>query len=388
MSPLFLRKLTLLLAASLTVMAGATVAAALPAMRDHFQATPQVDLLTRLVITMPALFIAFTAPAAGLIADRLGRLRLLFVCLVLYTLGGMSGFFLDDLYFILGGRALLGLAVAGTMTVTVALAGDYFTGEARTSFLSLQAAFMALGGLVFVSLGGFLADFSWRFPFLIYAFALVVLILAISFLQEPKRQPSPRSADGKRIKAPLPGLAWLIYAIAFCGMVLFYLVPVQIPFLLKQVGTESNTLIGLAIGLVTVSAATASGSYRRIRDRLGYWQISLFTFLMLALGYGFVWLADSYAGIAFGIFISGTGAGMVMPNSNVWLLSVAGEQARGAAVGGLTAAIFLGQFASPLLVAPMTSAGISLNGAFGWAALGSLVLAGGCTLGWQISKRR
>jgi hypothetical protein len=48
-------KATLLLSSSLTVMAGATIAPSLPAMRDYFAATPNTDFWVRLVLTVPAL---------------------------------------------------------------------------------------------------------------------------------------------------------------------------------------------------------------------------------------------------------------------------------------------------------------------------------------------
>ncbi|WP_278913668.1 hypothetical protein [Deinococcus wulumuqiensis] len=60
--PTTLTALALLFAATLTIMAGATIAPSLPAMREHFSALPQRDVLVRLVLTLPALVIALTWP--------------------------------------------------------------------------------------------------------------------------------------------------------------------------------------------------------------------------------------------------------------------------------------------------------------------------------------
>jgi hypothetical protein len=54
----FLVKATLLLVSTLTVMAGATIAHSLPAMRQHFSEVPNADYWVRLILTVPALFIA------------------------------------------------------------------------------------------------------------------------------------------------------------------------------------------------------------------------------------------------------------------------------------------------------------------------------------------
>jgi MFS family permease len=48
---------------------------------------------------------------------------------------------------------------------------------AHAQFLGLQAAFMGLGGMVFLTLGGYLADLNWRLPFLIYLLAWLILQL-------------------------------------------------------------------------------------------------------------------------------------------------------------------------------------------------------------------
>ncbi|MEO0013265.1 MAG: Bacillibactin exporter, partial [Cyanobacteriota bacterium] len=158
-------KATLLLTSTLTVMSGATIAPSLPAMQEYFADVPNSALLVRLVLTIPALFIAIGGLFAGQLVDRLGRKPLLIGSALLYGIAGSSGFILNSLGAILVGRALLGLSVAGIMTGVTTLIGDYYTGQTRANFMGLQAAFMGLGGVVFLSVGGFIADLNWRFPF-------------------------------------------------------------------------------------------------------------------------------------------------------------------------------------------------------------------------------
>ena len=112
-SPLL--KLTLLLTSTLTVMAGATIAPSLPGMEKHFSelGVANAELLVRLVLTFPALFIMIGSPIAGIIIDKFGRKPPLAASVLLYGLAGSSGSYLESLELILVGRALLGLAVAG-----------------------------------------------------------------------------------------------------------------------------------------------------------------------------------------------------------------------------------------------------------------------------------
>ena len=172
-------KVTLLLASMMTMMAGAVMAPSLPQINEHFMAIPNADMLTRLIITLPALFIAFLAPVAGWFIDKFGRKQILIYSLVLYGFAGTSGFFLNNMFSILVSRALLGMAVAGIMTTAVTLIGDYFEGDERNTFMGMQAAFMGFGGVVFIAMAGLFADIRWNYPFLIYGFSFLVLILVI-----------------------------------------------------------------------------------------------------------------------------------------------------------------------------------------------------------------
>lgn len=209
---------TLLLASSLTVMAGAVIAPALPAMEAHFADVPNSGTWVRLVLTISALPIVLGAPLAGLIGDRGGRTRLLLASILLFAGAGSSGLYLDSLGAILVGRVLLGAAMAGLMTSTTALIADYYDGAQRARFMGWQAAAMTLGGVVFLTGGGLLAELGWRFPFAIYLLPLPLVVLAWYALPEPVRsgasthggRPShdgatPRGTTSLQSDEPVPG---------------------------------------------------------------------------------------------------------------------------------------------------------------------------------------
>jgi MFS family permease len=341
-------RLLLLLLSSLTVMAGATIAPSLPAMAEHFAATPGVDLLSRLVLTLPALLIAVAAYPSGWVIDRLGRRAPLLAGVLLYALAGASGLALDSLPAILFGRALLGLAVAMLLTATTTLIGDLMPPGPRERFMGLVASFMGFGGVVFLTAGGLLAELGWRGPFAIYLLALPLLAWAAT-LPETGGRHAPTLPGG-----PFPyGLAAALYFTATLHMVIFYLIPVQVPFVLRQMQHPSPTLAGLAIAASTLAGAAASLAYSLLLPRLGHRRVFSLGFSVMALG-GFVTgLALSTGTLVLGLAIAGLGGGIVMPNYSAWLLARCPPAARGRAMGGLIAAIFMGQFLSPLLAQPV-----------------------------------
>jgi len=368
-------KVLLLLASSLTALAGAIMAPTLPSIRDAFIDYPLIDVLARLVLTLPALLISFFSPVAGYVTDKLGRKKLLIFSLLLYGIGGTSGFYLENLYLILAGRAVLGIAVAGVMTTATTLIGDYFEGDARNAFLGLQASFMALGGALYVTLGGALTDISWRYPFLIYGFAWILIPFSQWILFEPQADDTDSQHVGNEA-VPQQGTRFFVYAMAFMGMVIFYMIPVQIPFLMGELPAISNTLVGLAISGSTIAAGLASLNYSRIKRHLSYLQIYAGSFLMNSLGYTIIAYATGYWGFVVGLILAGVGSGLIFPNSSLCVIAIAPLNTRGRWIGGLTTAFFLGQFMSPILVEPLRRF-MTLNLTFVWVAGGLLILSMG-----------
>lgn len=372
------RTAALLLIACLTVMAAATIAPALPRMADAYQGVASVELVTKLVLTTPALAIALCAPLAGAIIDRFDRLTLLRGSLVLYGLAGAAGYVLHDLHAILASRFALGVAIAGTMTTTTALVGDYYRGDARARFAAVQSFAMSLGAVASVGLGGLLADLDWRMPFLLYLSGWAALIPAILFLDEPPRGSSraPEAGDAHRVAL---GRVAAAYAITLFAVVMFYMTPVQLPFLVRAIGVESSAAAGAAIAVSSLAAAAGAAAYPRLRRFNGVLAVYAWAIGAMAVGYGLIGIAGSYGAVIVGVVASGFGVGVFFPNSSLWVLALAPPRLRGRLVGGLTAAIFLGQFLSPLLLEPVV-AFTSLGTAFGIAAVAMAVVATGLAL--------
>ncbi|RUT07024.1 MFS transporter [Dulcicalothrix desertica PCC 7102] len=367
-------RLTLLFVSTLTVMAGATIAPSLPAMRQFFASVNNADFLVRLVLTAPALFIAIGAPIVGVLIDKFGRKPLLTLALAVYGIAGSSGLWLDSLGFILVGRALLGMSVAGVMVTATALIADYYVGAARGQFLGLQAAFMALGGVVFLTFGGFLADVNWRLPFLIYLVALILIPCVVFLLPEPiKNSSGDISSEETNTELPIAVIA-TTYIAALLSQIVFYMIPVQLPFYLKDLVNANASQSGLAIAFATFFSAVTSLLYQRIKSRFSFLSIYAIAFLNIAVGYGFISLAKSFPVVMGGLAITGLGLGLLTPNMTFCLTSITPQMARGRVLGGLTTSFFLGQFCSPLISQPL-SLKVGLSATYGAGAVMMLVMS-------------
>ncbi len=371
-------KATLLIASTFTVMAGATIAPALPAMQAHFAGLPNAALWVRLILTFPALFIVLGAPVAGILVDRVGRKPLLLFCGILYGLAGTSGLYTPDLTTLLIGRALLGLAVAGMMTSVTTLISDYFSGEARTKFMGYQASYMALGGTLFLTMGGWLADKGWRMPFWVYGLAFLVLPLLVTQIVEPVRAKAGSAGNAERTaQSALPvALLGFLYSMIFLCQVVFYLLPTQLPFLLKPLIGGSGSQAGLALAGLTLCAAVTSARFGSLARRVSRVPLLALAWGLMGAGYAVISQARGWGGLVPGLVLAGVGLGAIMPNLNVWLAQVAPPALRGRIMGGYATALFLGQFVSPFIGQPIVR-GIGVGQTYLVFGMFALALAGG-----------
>jgi MFS family permease len=84
---------------------------------------------------------------------------------------------------------------------------------------------------------------------------------------------------------------------------------------------------------------------------------------------GFICIAFSatYLLVVVAMMISGLGMGMMIPNTNMWVMKLAPPEIRGKEIGKLTTFWFLGQFLSPVVIAPVLK-NLSLSSTFILAA--------------------
>ena len=366
----------LLAGSSLTVMSGAAIAAAMPAITNAFDGVWMADFLTRLVLTMPALFIALCAPLGGLLVDRFGRRPVVLCTLLLYGLSGGVGLFTESLTVLLVSRALLGMAVGGLMTACTTLIGDCYRGNRRSQVLGLQASAAAMGGVVFLMGGGLLAELHWRAPFTLYLGALLlipVMVLALSHVRAAREAASATAETMTASTTPAPGALGGLYACMLLGMGLFYIVPLQVPYRLVELGYEGGAIAGAALAVNTICAAVVSFRYRVLHQRLPEAHLLAVSFLSLAMGLGMIGIAAGMPLMLTGLAFAGGALGLLIPTVNQWLLRIAPIHQRGRIMSGSTAGLFLGQFLSPFLSQPLVAI-LGLSAAFTGFSLAALLV--------------
>lgn len=355
-------KLAIFLIASMTTISGSVIAPALPSIAQKFHSIPHIDILTPLVMSLPALFVALFAPLAGLLMDKFGRLKLLYVGMLTWSLAGMAGALCENIYILLATRALFGIATAFVMNGANVLVADYFSsGGRREVALSAQNATMAFTGVSMSFAVGYLASFSSEATFFVYGIGIIMLLLSLPYLFEPKRTKENKkskldSPHLNKSKASLHNDIWRLGGVMFMGVfvcVIFYVCPTQMPFVLTHTLHISSTLMGVLLAIPAFHYGLVALLYKHINTRLGIIGVFILATLLNTIGFILLGLFHHLLIIVVAFGLIGCGSGLLSINTSAWLFRFAPANVRARYFGLLASAIFLGQFLSPLITQPL-----------------------------------
>jgi CP family cyanate transporter-like MFS transporter len=290
--------------------------------------------VTGLLVTLPVLCMALVAIPASIVADRLGAVRGVTLCMALMAVVGAARAIAPDPAWILALTVPLGIAIGfgGSLlpivakerlpTVPAASTGAYVMGFVLGSAVASAAAVP-------------LADAfgSWRGPLLLFAAVCggLFVLWAASFRG---RAPSMR----RPVRLPRPPwrrpVAWLIMLVFGIQSLIFFALVAWMPAFYVEHGWPDGEA-GLALSLLIAVGLPASLLIGAIGDRTGSRHgllvaASLFTLagvggMNVLPDPGFLW-----AGVI------GLGLGMLFPLSLTLPLDVADDPARAAGYVGLT----------------------------------------------------
>lgn len=191
------------------------------------------------VVTVYTLMQAVSMPIAGKLSDELGR-RLVFVGgIALFGVGSFACAIAPNIWLLIVGRAVQGLAGGSLLPSAYGIVGDAFP-ENRTQALGLISSVFPVGAILGPNLGGLIVDtIGWRWTFALNV-PLVVLVIGMGMLL----MPSSSRQGTKRID--------------FVGAVLMAAAVISLVYSLTELGAQDrDPVVWLVVaGFVIAVAAT------------------------------------------------------------------------------------------------------------------------------------
>ena len=337
---------TILSMSLLTVMAGAAIAPALGIIKAHF--SDASAMLVQFVVSMPALLIIVTN-LFFLPLSRILRTRAIATTgLLLYVVAGAGCFFVDDIYVLLLLRAILGISVGLIMPLSTGLLAFYFPPEEQARLMGLSAAMNQMGGVVATLLAGLLATIEWNYAFLVYLLGLIALVMVWLWL------PDEQLGSANKRGVPFQPRQLLKFHPSVIGMLLlmmiFFIFPTNYAVVANQqlgLRTELITLIMVGLDVVAFFVGMVFGGVMNsFRQSVKY-----FAPIFFLLGYA-AYLVPDVLMVVLGSACIGVANGVGVPYLNTIASIKGGKNSATTVMPLLSAALYLGQFVSPIIVTP------------------------------------
>lgn len=343
-----MQKLSILSLSFISLIATAAMAPALNGIQSHFINAPET--LIKLVVTLPALICIPIGLLNKAFMKFISKKNLIIIGLLLYTIGGLSSSLSPNIYVLLFTKVILGLGLGITAPLSLVLIGDFFHGKERAKFMGFSTATTNLGGILSTLFVGFLVSLGWRYSFLVYAVAIIVLFLIVFFLPNDYENNEEKLSTGNIEEDIKLNKGIFKYAIlVFLGLIAFYAIPTNMDFLVKlrNLGGASTAANIVSIGTLT-SLISAMIFPKLIKIFKRYF--SLIIFISMFLGFIILGTAHSMPMILLGAIFVGFGFGDVIPFGMLFASNLVHKTHTALAILIVTTGLYFGEFVSPLIL--------------------------------------
>lgn len=275
---------------------------ALPEIGEQFAAS---NVMVQNTVTAYMLGMAFVVLPAGLIADAIGRKRVLLTGLGVMTLTSIGCALTVSLPMMIGLRFVQGLGAGTCMLLAAAMAADCFRGAKLVSVLGVLGAAWGAAPILAPAAGGFITQFaSWRAVFVVLAalLAAVGILVAVALpetLQHDHRSPINLRAAAGVVAQALRSRSFVTFATMFgvvaAAQTMFAVVG---PFLYQiGLGFSSGTygFIALAVGTANFLGAAACGG---LAQRTTTGRMVIGGSVVLALGGAVMLVSAEFIGLS------------------------------------------------------------------------------------------
>lgn len=337
-----LGSLSLLSAASLTIMVGCVI---VPGLRSIAPALGVGDAASWLV-TLPSLGVILLGPFAGRLIRRLGYRRALCMGLLAYGLFGFGGVFVHGHAAVFADRLLLGGATAIIMAAGTGLLSSFYEGRERLSMIALQGMSIEIGGIIFLFIGGGLTVLGWKWPFALYLLSWALMVMVMAFVPAQAEDIIEHRVDEDL--RPLTKDLKIVYAAATASMILFFTGVIMLPGRLHQAGL-SEAEVGYFLAFVSLVAVLGAAGMPRVSGLVGGYGTLCLGCMFFACAHLTFASAEAVPMLMLGGVSLGIGFGFTIPLSTHLAVEMSEASERGRNLAYLSMAVFLGQFLSAFM---------------------------------------
>lgn len=329
--------------------------AATPALGAIAKAFPDVSAtVIQNVSTLPALFVVIFSLVYGFLVKVMKKRSILYLAVALFLVGGLAPAFLNDIYVILVFRALVGASVGLLYPMANDLVVDFFESDERKKMIGWTFAVGMAGGIFFQMIGGALSDINWHYTFYAYAAGIAFFAIPVIFLPEPPKKADVCKGTAQE-KATVPMRQYALCLINLLWCICFTTIVANGAMVIVVEGLGTGAQIGLVFSVMTGAAFVGGVFFGQIHKFLRGFSM-LFCYWCVALGMYVFYLSHSLNMIYVAMLIIGFGLGFAGSNFFNKSADIVPFAVSGMSFALLSAFNGMGQFLSPFIMNPLTTA--------------------------------
>lgn len=233
-------------------MVGCVIVPGLPTITLHLE----VENAASWLVIIPSLGVILFGPWGGKLIDRTGAYKALFIGLFSYGLIGMAGF------------------------------------------------------VIFLFVGGLLANKGWHWPFMLYLTAWALLTMALLFVPQPLR--APEQAMSRETSDRLSTTIKMVFLTAAPSMTVFFTAVVMLPLRLYDLGFD-EAQVGYILPFTSLVAVAAAAIMPAVAGKAGERGALIGAFIFYALAHLLFVYADRLTLMVGGAVLLGAGFGLSIP---------------------------------------------------------------------------
>lgn len=217
-----------------------------------------------LLSTAFALPFALVQPILGPVADMMGKVRLMIICLVVMIIASFACAFATNFALLLTARVIVGMATGGIFPVGLAIIGDQVPMRERQVAIGRWLAVVIGGNLLGAALAGVVSDLiGWRAVFIVVGgFGAAAFVNTMINLRHAARAHTP-NFDWRAVPAGYraifanPRAKFCFLAVFFEGIAIFGLFPF-VALLLLAAGEARASIAGIVIAGFSIGGVAYS----------------------------------------------------------------------------------------------------------------------------------
>lgn len=307
--------------------------------------------LIRYTMSISALFSIIFSLLTGFLDRYIPKKKILFIGLLMYAAGGMGTGLARSIYEMLALRALLGAGAGTCLPLATGFIADFYEGEERKQAIGLSFFTANLSAMLLPLLGAILAEKNWRYAFVVYGIALIILVFTMIFI--PNREKIKVTGQFKLFyfsrTVILATLGYMFVTMLFVSL------PNNVSIFLDQEGYGTVSTVAYINSTSTLVTMLVNLNFRRIYSSIKDKVLPL-GLLLCGLGFGTLSISQNLAMVLLSKVMIGTTMGMLHPFWSYKVTQTTPKEHATSALALANSGFRMGTFTSPIFFLMANSA--------------------------------